>query len=944
MASKQAGHGWRRRLVHSLIGLAAVCVLAVALCATGWPQRMLLQAVISRATGADVRVGRLLSSLGTLRVSDIEILPNAALAGTESPAPLARISDFDLDYRIWPDDSRYFPSLRVGSVSGDVDLDLLPAPAAPSRLRVTPRQRGDHPLADMLRYVPKDLEIGSIQLKIHGTSRQSAAADLPGEFQGDIEGDAAYKQTPIGVDVKLKVAKAVFENLDLRAPYGRFPVGFKHLDLSGTRVEGPASRELFQFCVPETVLHIAAQALTLGPENDRWYEGDLLIDGHGEAGGAIRFDLDATFNRNQKLQGKLDGTVLDLRAHAGIKDWSRDDVLALVPKNQRVLLANVPRLEGIASAELDARRFVSAGRPQVEAKLTVDPELVTAEGVREPAKLTLTAQRSTAAPSEESHVDLNLQVAGGSLAVAAKAGPTGVQTTIKLDNVDPDRWTKASAGKRFFEGFGSRVGGSLELQTALDLQTVQAVVNLSASPFPFRAINLPEGQAATLTGILTANSHPYWNISGPQLEFRAGDQATATFRNWSLAFDSYAGKADVSSECDLSWIAARLGVDGVQGRISFKGPVSNEHGFLKAAFDSKAQGLGYAGFVLPDDMAVAARGSLSYDNLNGRGGGKDLEMKIGEGTTLTAASWSASGSPRTIEIPYTIQSDLRPLVSLGLLDSVSGSGSGSWSLTYNDTGFQSKMDFSAKADAAVVAGALASLSGVTTAGALVLAGGKCSGTGDMTIAKAFAAGVTLEDIKGPLLFEEGVVKSSSLEATLCGGTTTAEAEVGLLHPGIPVQVTARLKNVDLGPLTRAWAVPTAEMTGLAGGEVTLRMEGGKIQEARASLESHQDFSVNVGLIERLLTSQYVQQMKGKQQVERAVAEIVGREQQRPFDSGQLTLEYHGDRITGQAVLVSEKLDLTVDLAMDAGALVAAIGLLHENQISGVDAGGGQAVQ
>jgi len=155
----------------------------------------------------------------------------------------------------------------------------------------------------------------------------------------------------------------------------------------------------------------------------------------------------------------------------------------------------------------------------------------------------------------------------------------------------------------------------------------------------------------------------------------------------------------------------------------------------------------------------------------------------------------------------------------------------------------------------------------------------------------------------------------------------------LLAENLPVQVRARASDVDLGLFTGTLGVPTVQMTGLASGEAVLALTyPAGIQALQVNLASSRDFSVSSYLVERLLAMQFAKQYASERQLEKVRARIVGKESQRPFDSGQLVLNYQGDRIGGQAALNSKDLDLTVDLQMDTEAFFSALNLAQEARI------------
>ncbi|HNR36867.1 MAG TPA: hypothetical protein PKO36_16960, partial [Candidatus Hydrogenedentes bacterium] len=76
-----------------------------------------------------------------------------------------------------------------------------------------------------------------------------------------------------------------------------------------------------------------------------------------------------------------------------------------------------------------------------------------------------------------------------------------------------------------------------------------------------------------------------------------------------------------------------------------------------------------------------------------------------------------------------------------------------------------------------------------------------------------------------------------------------------------------------------------------------------------------------------LASQFAK-MAGNKPVDRIVGELLGKEGERPFDGAKLTLAYTPDGFVGQITLSSDKMDLTIDLNIEPGAIADGIKLLQ----------------
>jgi hypothetical protein len=83
-------------------------------------------------------------------------------------------------------------------------------------------------------------------------------------------------------------------------------------------------------------------------------------------------------------------------------------------------------------------------------------------------------------------------------------------------------------------------------------------------------------------------------------------------------------------------------------------------------------------------------------------------------------------------------------------------------------------------------------------------------------------------------------------------------------------------------------------------------------------------TMNRDLVEQLLASEYLSGMSGGKQVSQMLRDVVGDAPQIPFTGAAIKLGLEAGRITGTARLESEKLNLTLDIKADPGALLEAL--------------------
>jgi hypothetical protein len=100
--------------------------------------------------------------------------------------------------------------------------------------------------------------------------------------------------------------------------------------------------------------------------------------------------------------------------------------------------------------------------------------------------------------------------------------------------------------------------------------------------------------------------------------------------------------------------------------------------------------------------------------------------------------------------------------------------------------------------------------------------------------------------------------------------------------------------------------------------------------------STEGFSVNRDFVYQLLMSGYIKDVKGGKRVDKVVERVLGEEDMRAFDRGELTLGMESADIKGKARLKSESLDLTVDINLDPDALASLLKLRQEENLEKID--------
>ena len=80
--------------------------------------------------------------------------------------------------------------------------------------------------------------------------------------------------------------------------------------------------------------------------------------------------------------------------------------------------------------------------------------------------------------------------------------------------------------------------------------------------------------------------------------------------------------------------------------------------------------------------------------------------------------------------------------------------------------------------------------------------------------------------------------------------------------------------------------------------------------------------MNRGMVKQLLLQELTRDITPK--LTRIQEKIIGEEEQRPFDSASLEMQWENEALIGAAALRSSNLELTLDLSADEGSIRTAI--------------------
>lgn len=962
-----SGPSRARRLLRALTAMAAVAAvlagLAAGVLATGYPQQAGLRWAAERALGVPVEVGAT-SVLGALRVDRLSIRPDRA---PDAP-PLFSTDGLRVEYVLRPPAGRHIPSVRADRVGlhldatnpaapnfgfllgreADPDFDIAPylpetlnidradigvllpgmglelrglrlASRAPS-LETVELTADSRELGGRLWYGtgPTEIPLDGATLAVsltrdHGRVSSRIACAVPGQGEVELEGEAGYDGDTITFDVRtprLLITRDAAEDDDAPRATPRLPL----LGLAAQGRYDTRTKE-YRLSVESTPFPLVS------PEGESLFFGapDFELEG---AGGSFRFV--GGVGPGLRVEGTVSSGDDRAVISARLPDWP----VALLSETAPVFapyLAYAPHVTAFGAdieATYAAPEYTVAlhARPSYRGRDGAARRLdarVTGGGTTEPEARRLFEGAATIA-LERGDLEAALRVE--SLSEMA--------CDVTIRQATWGELIHLAAGRDLVEGFDAVLSGKASVSLGDDGPVVAA--DLVAAQVAYGALSLADGEPVALTGDAAWTRD---RLSGRRLVARCGDSTTITLADWSVTPEPFAAAARLEGAVDVGEILPSLREQSVWGQFEAKGPVRYADGVAGFTFDVSSTGFGKGGFATPYGAPVTARGALEYDTAAGRAQVRELEVDYGEGTRLTSPQAVVVIEPFSAEAPFSLTTDLRPLVDMGVLDSVDGRAVVTGTGSYGET-VRLDCDFRLDAPLLVLGDAMAGLSGVEVEGRL-RAEEALSGAGRVRVDRAAAAGAALHNVAGPLEANGRTVRFGPFTGDVFGGAVSGDAYVELAEAGPVIRIEARLERVDLARFTEEMKPPGVKLTGIADGELEVVWSTRGIEDLRVALRCSENLTVNRDLLEQLLLTHYVKDVAGLGGLDRVRAQVIGKAEQRPFDGAELELGWAVDELKGQVRLKSRELSLTVDLTVDAEALAEAIRLQQETRLKDI---------
>ena len=489
---------------------------------------------------------------------------------------------------------------------------------------------------------------------------------------------------------------------------------------------------------------------------------------------------------------------------------------------------------------------------------------------------------------------------------------------------------------------GFLLGASVDQWTPGQLAAASPLF-AAAQVLPFASVSLDARLGPTAAG---------WAFSGTgRLEPRAGDDGVLTLETdgtWAggvlsgrarmvqgegtaLALNGvrYApatgrGEAAVTGPVDLAHFAKQAGFGDLWGTCTVDARVRRDAAGAVIAdpLTLSFETLGYGGLGIPYGTPLVLSLPVRRDAEGVWAG--PVEASLGAGTSFRAARVSWDGQGLSL-VDGVFETDGAPLASKGWLGAAEGRATARCaSLAWPVSAAPQTVEYEAAFARLDLPAGWGTVKGLGARGQLNWDGGGAAGSGTLSADEATVAGATLRGLAATVrLYGAGV----ALEQTafgLFGGTVTGDARVAPLAPGLPGSFSVAVEQVDLAVFTEEYKPPSTRLTGKVGGRVSASLDVNGLTALDVDLKSDGPLTMNRELVERLLASEYLQGMSGGKRVEQVLRDVVGDAPEIPFSGAAVKLGLDAGRIAGTARLESAKLNLTLDIKADPGALLEAL--------------------
>ncbi len=964
----------RKRLRRGLVICALLLAVAIASALSGLPQQWAVEWAIQRNFGmiAEVEWGR---ALPDLRITSVYLFPNSA--AQKARQPLISAFGIQAKYHLLAS-GRKVDKVRAGIVLVDFDPDD-PALRELPFLRPDPEQKSDP------AFIPKNIKIEGLAIRMHRadetfllldefgvevdlTNTESVAfttsvqsdrfvldsgdvhlrlneialkgagryedGDLswhqvveePGlfrvsfEVQGPLTGDDAHLQIKVdeaslkgdGVPAFLNAIDAPlrFSEFTLESATGRISLG------ETTAAQVTAAAWVYAPGLPG-----AAEPL---------YREAISIALSAEQTDTLSAEATVAFAQGQSARATVRGNADEGEASIDISKWSRTQFVDALPVAFR---------EGLSG--LDFESFTTdAALKWTKNAYEVNAHAESKGGGAEAAPIAWAVQAKGTRDGTQG-IEGTAEARLGDRRVRASARYESEEHYLAeavIEEVKIAPWVQLLAGKEAAASFGGTMEGTIHAEATGKDAPLEIRPELKFKKFVYDTLELDEITAKGSLRYAQAEGR----VTVDEIRAEAPDGMTAAvLSGWDYNTKTKSGGGAFSVGADLGIVARIIGDTALYGAAAMEGKARLDGPKLQSDFTFESDNLNYGELQMPYGTKVTGSGAATYDRESRAGVLTGWHAAIGEGTTLRLGDTKFSTGPLAAEGELASESDLQVFVAMDWLDSAQGAFAGRSKIRFANDALHADWDFRVTAPKMELEGHAGSAEAIEFAGAGTYEGG-LRGTGQARAGKITVAGGSVTEVSGPVLFDGELMRIQQAKGDLFRGTARADVDVGVLKENFPIALSGSFENVDLAIFSDEVKPPKTQLTGTARGSISAEYGLEGLTAFTFEAEAPGGASLNRSLVEELLQSDKFLSGASANVAERAMDKLLGTAPQRPFDRGRINVQLADEKITGLAVLESEKtneyngLNLRVTLDMDQSALAEALKMLQESSVTTVN--------
>jgi hypothetical protein len=452
-----------------------------------------------------------------------------------------------------------------------------------------------------------------------------------------------------------------------------------------------------------------------------------------------------------------------------------------------------------------------------------------------------------------------------------------------------------------------------------------------------------DDDALAVASPLNVSARVGWDETGASLALDSvkatlGDMLSASLSQGSLETDTLQGTGSAKLQADLSALGTLFGLDYAYGEVDLESDVAwSEDGAIDfKSLQVAAEGVGYDALSLPYGETLHMKGAGHADPVARLLSFDTLHVQCGEGTQGEISSLRIDASGDLPQVGLTqaqFTTDFGLISALGWLSDAQGAGRFSVTdLVWGGERLQGAAEADVTAQRLALEDDWAVAEDVEAAGGVQLADGLI-GEATASAAKVVALGAALEAFSGQLVAEGWGLRMEDLQCKLFRGRVQGGGYVGILEDDLPIQFSGKITNASLASFTKEFQPPGVRLTGRVSGTLELALRQGTMEGFSVALRSLGGCTLNRDAVEQILLAQYAKDMGAGTKILKAVQKIIGEDEDRQFDSAELSLKLEGEDLVGQAVLESPSLRLSIDLRADPQTVTDAMMMRQMERIA-----------